>query len=216
MKALARALFVTLVVSVLNARAHAAVIPLHDPTVVGNGNLPSDGFNLSLDTSTDFEWLDLSLSTAISYNAMIAQLGPAGLFEGFQHASNQQVVDLWTNLGLPSGSFPGISTVNDGGVSADSAIDLLSQTGINATFRLTQGTTTSIVAPGNHRVLTIRHNLPPTMSTTLGNGGLGDATVGGEIGHWLYRDRSPVPEPSTLVILAMTVAAAGAIRRHRA
>jgi hypothetical protein len=195
--------------------AQAAVIPVHDPTVVGNGNVPSDGFNLSLDTSTDFEWLDLSLSTSMSYNSMIAQLGPGGLFDGFQHASNAEVVQLWTNLGLPSGSFPAISSVNDGGVLADSAIDLLTQTGINATFRVTQGTSTNVVAPGNHRVLTIRHNLPPTISTTLGNGGLGDTVAGGEIGHWLYRDRSPVPEPSPLAIMGMAIAAAVAIRSRR-
>ena len=70
----------------------------------------------------------------------------------------------------------------------------------------------------NHQVLTVRHDLPISRSadsTTLGNGGLGDATGGAQIGHWLYRDRSPVPEPSTLTILAAAIAAGSATLRRR-
>lgn len=217
MNALTRVLFAIAVIAV-GASAQAFVTPLHDPTVIGNGNVPDDGFNLSFDASTDFEWLDLSLSTSMSYNNMIAQLGPGGLFDGFQHASNADVIQLWTNLGLPTGSFPSFSSVSDGGFVADSAIDLLSETGVTASFRFAQGTTTSISTPANHQVLTVRHDLPISRSadsTTAGNGGLGDATGGSQIGHWLYRDRSPVPEPSTFTILGTAIAAASATLRRR-
>jgi hypothetical protein len=214
MNALTRVLFAITIVAI-GASAHAVVIPLYDPAVIGNGNVPDDGLNLSFDTSTDFEWLDLSLSTSMSYNNMIAQLGPGGLFDGFQHASNADVLQLWTNLGLPTGSFPTFSNASDAGALADAAIDLLSDTGTTASFRFTQGTSTDVTTPANHRVLTVRHDLPATVSTTAGNGGLGDATAGGQIGHWLYRDRSPVPEPSTLAILGTAIAAVSAIRRRR-
>jgi hypothetical protein len=71
-------------------------------SALGNGNVPDDGMNLSFDASTDFEWLDLSLSTSYTYNFVNTQLGPGGLFAGFQRASNADVIQLWTNLGLPT------------------------------------------------------------------------------------------------------------------
>lgn len=210
--------FFSIAIFTICASAQAVVTPLHDPTVIGNGNVPDDGMNLSFDASTDFEWLDLSLSTSYTYNFVNTQLGPGGLFAGFQRASNADVIQLWTNLGLPTNSFPSFSDLADGGASGDAAIDLLSQTGINSSIRFVAGTTTDVTSPANHRVLTVRHDLPISRganSTTAGNGGLGDATGGAQIGHWLYRDRSPVPEPSTFAILGTAIAACSATLRRR-
>ena len=191
---------------------HAAILTANDPTILGNGNLPDDGYNLTVDTETGYEWLDLSLSMGITYNTMISELGPGGMFEGFQHASNDDVLDLWTKFGLPTDSFPSVSSLADGGTLADSFIDIAGETGtaFSGTWSFTQGTTTSSYG-ANHVVLIVRND---GTSATAGNGGVGDGTAGAQIGHWLYRTN--VPEPSTLVLLASGAVALLAWRRRAA
>lgn len=190
---------------------HGAIVAMHDPAVVGNGNAPLDSMNLTLDTATGREWLDLTLSQAMTYNAMVAQLGPGGMFDGFQHASNDDVLELWTHLGLSSSSFPSFSSVADGGVLADAAIDLLGETGTTSGIRFTQGTTTAVPFGTNHQILTIRDDGD---STTVGNGSVGDGTGGAQIGHWLFRQQSvAVPEPSSGVLMVGVVLGGVVVRR---
>ena len=70
------------------------------PTIVGNGSEPRDGFNLTVDTTAGLEWLDLTLSTGLSFDEVAAELGPGGLFEGFRHATAAEIATFWGNAGI--------------------------------------------------------------------------------------------------------------------
>lgn len=45
------------------------------------------------------EWLDISVTSGLSFNEVLAQLGPGGTFAGWQIASSAQIEDLWTSAG---------------------------------------------------------------------------------------------------------------------
>ena len=187
-------------VALLMDEAQAAIVPAHDPTIIGNGLAPDDGMNLTFDTSTNLEWLDITLSLGVTTNAALAELGPGGIFAGFSHASNAQVIQLFQNMGLATGNYPGFTSLADGGVLADAAIDILGESGVTSNgIRFSQGTTTDMLNATNQRVAVIRDD--GVTSTTAANGGVGTGTAGFQIGHFLIR--SVVPEPATMSLVLM-------------
>src|SRR5687768_7189798 len=54
----------------------------------------------TLDSVSNREWLDLSLTRPFSLNFVLSQLGPAGMFAGFQVATSSDVAILVSNSGL--------------------------------------------------------------------------------------------------------------------
>jgi hypothetical protein len=61
---------------------------------------------LTYDTETGFEWLDISVTANYSYNEILSQLGPGGDCEGFDFATSEQVIGLFSAVNLqeiPSG-----------------------------------------------------------------------------------------------------------------
>lgn len=210
MKTLFRILVICTVLQI-TGDAHAAIVTLHDPTIVGNGSSPDDGMNLTFDTSTNFEWLDITLSLGVTTNDMLTELGSGGMFEGFNHASNGQVIQLFQNLGLATSNFPAFSSLSDGGVLADAAIDILGESGVTSSgIRFSQGTTTDMFTVTSQRVAVIRND--GVTSTTAGNGGVGVGTSGAQIGHFLFR--RVVPEPNTLGLLLIGTLGVVAKRRR--
>jgi len=60
---------------------------------------------LTLDSDTGLLWLDVTLSTAYSYNEILTELLPGGAFDGFRLATRDEVATLWEHAGItvPSG-----------------------------------------------------------------------------------------------------------------
>jgi hypothetical protein len=71
-------------------------------------NSPRFGQNaLTIDTGTSLAWLDLPFSTGYSYQQAVAATGAGGVFEGFGHATAQEVLTLYADAGIPgTGIFP--------------------------------------------------------------------------------------------------------------
>lgn len=100
----------TLVAAIVFASAPAyAVVSMSNDT-----SLPAspDGMNLSFDSSTNLEWLDLPLTVGQSFNNISAQLGSGGTFSGFRYATTAEVTALWTNFGISPGFDPSSSNPN--------------------------------------------------------------------------------------------------------
>jgi hypothetical protein len=53
-----------------------------------------------VDLVTGLEWLDLTLSAAMSYNQVSAEFGVGGLFEGFRYATKAEITTFWSNAGI--------------------------------------------------------------------------------------------------------------------
>lgn len=61
-----------------------------------------DNGTFTTDTSTGWDWLDLSYTLSYSYNELIAATNSGGLFEEYTLASHTQVNTLYSAVGLPS------------------------------------------------------------------------------------------------------------------
>jgi len=88
-----------------NAPCSATLVELNAPAL-GNppdeSGLTDDSHNLTWDTSTGLEWLDLQFTHAVSYNAVEA--GALVQSEGFAHATRDQVASLYESAGLVDGN----------------------------------------------------------------------------------------------------------------
>lgn len=80
--------------------ASGALIARHDPAIVGNGTAPQDGYNLTLDTETGLEWLDVTLSTNRAMLDVRANLATGGDYQGFRFASLPEVESLIDHFGV--------------------------------------------------------------------------------------------------------------------
>ena len=76
--------------------AHATLIQGND----SNQSVGSDGFNLTIDTDTNLQWLDLTAADARSYNDVELNFANGGDFEGYRHATRDEVLNLWANAGI--------------------------------------------------------------------------------------------------------------------
>ncbi len=83
---------VILLVTMFQAASWAVLEPRDDP-VFGDGSI-------TYDTATGFEWLDLTESLNKSFNDVSAQLGPGGAYEGFRHATKDEVLNLFNGNGV--------------------------------------------------------------------------------------------------------------------
>lgn len=79
----------------LGRPAEAVLIELNDPSLPAS----PDGFNLTRDTTTDFEWLDVAVTNGIDFDAIrMNELAPGGTLDGFRHASELELTG-WTPAG---------------------------------------------------------------------------------------------------------------------
>lgn len=56
---------------------------------------------ITLDTATGVRWLDVDLTADRSFDDVAGQLGPGGEFEGYRHATVDEIMTLWVNAGIP-------------------------------------------------------------------------------------------------------------------
>lgn len=75
----------------------------------------STGDNLiTQDTASGLEWLDLTVTVGMSYDAVSAQLGTGGAYEGWRYATTSEVIGFFDAFGGDSGYYTGWSTQNNG------------------------------------------------------------------------------------------------------
>ncbi|MDH5765679.1 MAG: VPLPA-CTERM sorting domain-containing protein [Gammaproteobacteria bacterium] len=81
----------------LSGTVHAALLDVDWQT---------SGDNLLLhDTSTNLQWLDLSVTLNQSYNEVTAQLGTGGAYDGFRFATRDEVLHLWSEANITDTNF---------------------------------------------------------------------------------------------------------------
>ena len=154
--------------------------------------------SVTRDENTNLEWLDVTLSTNISYSNIITQFGAGGAYEGWRHATADEVVSLWLSGGIPV-SLMGTGFQSSLSVPVQNLQDLV---GVTASGPLNRDQTLAVIqdfglgdgppSAGSRYVWTI--------SLDLGDldGLAGRAFQSLEIeadaalGHWLVR---PVPDP---------------------
>jgi len=144
------------------------------------------------DTATALDWLDLTLTTNLSVNAV---LGGAGgwLPAGWRYATDPEVLSLWFNGGIVEIGLAG-SPANLPGITL--LIGLLGET-------LSGGGTYGLVA-SDCPDCRVNYLFPNLGSSFVGVASMGDVFYGADhsdaaTGHWLVRDA--IPEPATAVLL---------------
>jgi len=55
---------------------------------------------LTRDTTTGLRWLDVDMTTGLSFNQMELELLSGGAFSGFRHATGAEVLGLWQTAGI--------------------------------------------------------------------------------------------------------------------
>ena len=81
---------------------------------------------LTYDTRTNLEWLDLSLTGRNSVNNMLNGINGRDFFsEGFTLASYDQVIDIFTSVGISEFGFTRPNAVNDAGADLLASFGLL-------------------------------------------------------------------------------------------
>ena len=82
-----------------------------DFIMLNDGALPSsaDGMNITRDTTTNLEWLDLTITLGSSFIDTSTQIASGGSLEGFRYATTSEVLTLWSNFGFSPGSGGGFN-----------------------------------------------------------------------------------------------------------
>ena len=61
--------------------------------------------NITRDTTTGLDWLDLTETNGRIYNDISSKLGAGQEFDGWCYASSEDVQALWKNLGVVNGTY---------------------------------------------------------------------------------------------------------------
>jgi hypothetical protein len=166
---------------------------------------PADGL-ITTDTATGLQWLDLTATLGISYNA--AEASGFVTNDGFRHATIGEVATLFGNADFPLPMPAANNPAND--AAANLLLGLLGCTQfcgtVNATGRgFADGTTALTVRPNYHN--SGLGSGAATLSLQSNNLDLVDATSG----HFLVR----VPEASTGLMMLLGLGLAMRRRSER-
>ena len=206
-----------------------ALVSIASTTQAGLTHVNDDDFNalvsqeyeITRDSDTNLDWLDVDAYTNVSWDAVEALLGTGGhILEDWRHATRDEVGVYFGNLGLLVGNYPGVTADFDSGVRGNAAEAFTGHTetgpGAEENRAYAFSATLSDVS---------RAYLPlfifDSRSHTGGSNVGAINTPYSEVGHWLVRT-SPaelvVPEPSTFSMLAfcgLAMAGYSRLRRRR-
>ena len=199
--------------------ARAGLVALNDPSLPAS----ADGFNITLDTASGLEWLDVAVSSNFTFNTIQGQFAPGGLFPAFRYATdleltgndlngngNSHIHSLFESAGLGTGySF---SVVGYGLVR--SLMGLVGFSGNAAQYGYAYGTVLDNSQSPNQPIdgkiealISQGFNFGEAGTGFLGAFGprpINTTDVGLPVvrGNWLVRPFS-VPEPSGIVLLGI-------------
>ncbi len=160
---------------------------------------------LTYDTETGLEWLDLPLTAGLSFNDMSLLLAPGQIYEGFRLATFEDVAALFENAGILTLTFGGFANTGESD-EVLSLIELLGQTGFadggfpGPAFR---GLYDESFSPGTHAYASIGiREIDLFTLATIGQSidpiQFSDDLSNSSIGTLLVRDAVVVPVPAAL------------------
>ena len=177
----------------------------------------------TLDTSTGYRWLDVTLSTPYSYDQLLPQLQPGGVFEGYSLGTMNEVLDLWAEAGINLTSLGSFTSAN-----FQPIVDLMALVGITGLntgnldnvnfFDFTAGHIEGGPGSGWVWVMTIAADPDPTMTGRPDLGSVPSDNMNNEHGAWLVArtdPTAPVPEPETYAMLLAGLGLLGFMGRRR-
>ncbi len=192
-----------------NSPAFGAIIARHDPSIIGNGTAPQDGFNITLDTETGLEWLDVSLSTNRVIPDVRANQAPGGDFAGFRFAWLPEVELLVDHLEIANsgGEDPAVTRAIELLGDTEGALPIVGQlASLNAIF--------VEAYPGANWFLDISDHTEGAVVPDRAEFGYAWTAFFTEtpvswMGYAMVRS-TPVPEPSALALASLALACGGA------
>jgi hypothetical protein len=175
----------------VRASAHATLLSIDDP-VFGPGSI-------TLDTTTGLEWLDVPLSTNLTFAQVTAKSLPGGMYAGLRHATGSELTRLFQDAGIPV-----IGDLTIGGQQlnypiAGELIALVGATRFQGTFAETLGFYDSAVPGTTADIDFFFSSQAPAYLVSVTAGSRNPSVPWPQIGHWLVRE---VPEPSRNLLLA--------------
>lgn len=204
-------------------------------------NSSGDGL-ITLDTDTNFEWLDLSQTLGMNFNTVNSRLGAGGKFEGFRYATGTEYETLWRGTSYDHINWYS-STYNNDPDETGRALEIGTLIGFTYDRTITQNCDISTsrcyrenlailadVAAANRHYVTHMDFIHSTKYNSYVGGRTHWTTVADDIdmnnynnrywkerlGSWLVRDAVSVPEPGSLALLGLGLAGLGFSRRKKA
>lgn len=169
--------------------------------------------SITVDTSTGLGWLNLDETVNMSYDEVLADLQPGGIFNGFRYATVQEIVTLYNSAGIPGTGYFALSTPSIG-----TLISMVGSTGmINGQPGTdgNSGTSASLDSQFAPAIYAVGINGILEYQVTDGSNSAqyGVTYSTPELGNWLVTD---VPEPADMRLLFFGVALwIGIMRIHR-
>lgn len=173
-------------------------LPAHAVLIEVDWQLANDT-SLTYDTATGLEWLDVTETAGLSYNQVSAELGAGGAYEGFVFASQQQILGLFSSIGLPD-EIPNLPEYLGGETEIASLLNFWGVTWDLGTGERTEFLTSNNtnLQPGEHwsgRVFWLEVGDTGVTSEYLARS---DDYSNATIGSALVRTVSPVPVPAAV------------------
>ena len=180
-------------ICIIPAVSNASLVSI-DSTRWGAGSL-------TVDSSTGLQWLDLDLSTGISYNTMLTEQADGGLYEGFRYATATEVETLFSHAGIPdinigpAANFAPAKALVDlvGNTTGPTPGETIGFTGTAAGFGQAAGALDYILSDG-----------VPFYKASTTSLDYGMAFSADSVGHWLISEApiSEVPVPAAWLLFS--------------
>jgi hypothetical protein len=206
MKTLHPITFMLLVsLSLVRLPASGALVEASDPRFGAN--------SLTIDTSTQLAWLNLSKSVDLSYNQVLADTAPGGIFSGYRFATLDEVFGLYSSAGIPGLGYYPLSNAP-----IQSLISMVGPSGIVQGWPGIAGITGSFTLFGNQELQNTSGIYASGLNGTLyylvagSDFDFGRDTTSPFYGSWLVRE---VPEPDPCFIMTGGLVGFALIKRPK-
>jgi len=175
----------------------AAVMPATTSAVLQSVSHPTYGpDSITRDTDTGLEWLDLTHSYNQTFVYVASQFGPGQAYDGFRHATSDEVKLYWEHGGISVGT--GWSSANY--TPCRDFQLMVGHSELGPDFWQSVGLTVESPGPGFRNMAYINTNTSsdPDVGAAESSGAYdSDSTSGPGLGHWLVRSMPPVGVQAT-------------------